>query len=109
MRIIAVCLPAALLIGMAACSPTYVADKIGRRTAETVVLPVVSDRIPGGNSSAIARCIIEAASAEDIKLLARDVGVIAGSSTTQTVLRIAAQPNARACIARVAPTAGALL
>ncbi len=104
-----ICLPVALLIGMAACSPSEVADKVGRRTAETVVLPVVSDRMPGGNSGAVARCIIEAASADDIKLLARDVGVIAGTSTTATVLRIAAQPNARDCIARVNQAAGALL
>lgn len=99
-----------LMIGaLAACSPTDMADKVGRRAAETVVLPVVSDRMPGGNGSAVARCIIDAASAEDIKLLARDVGVVAGSSTTATVLRIAAQPNARDCIARVNPAAGALL
>jgi len=92
-------LTAALIVaGLAACSPTDMADKVGRRAAETVVLPVVGKYLPGPQADAATRCIIDTASAADIQLLARDVGVVAGSATVQTVLRIAAQPATTACL-----------
>ena len=90
-----------LLLGLcvAACSPTDVADKVGRRAAETVVLPVVAQYLPGQAADATTRCIIENASANDIQSLIRDIGTVAGTSTVATVLGIAARPETAACIA----------
>ena len=90
-----------LILGLcvAACLPTDVADKVGRRAAETVVLPVVAQYLPGQAADATTRCIIENASANDIQSLIRDVGTVAGTSTVATVLGIAARPETAACIA----------
>ncbi len=88
-----------ILAGLTACSPTDMADKVGRRAAETVVLPVVGKYLSGPQADAATRCIVDTASAADIQLLARDVGVVAGTATVQTVLRIAAEPTTAACLA----------
>lgn len=90
----------ALLLILAACSPTDVADKIGRRAAESVVLPIVSQYLPGPQAQGVTRCIIDNASANEIQTLARDIAVQAGSSTVQTVLGIAARPETLTCIAK---------
>ncbi len=85
--------------GLAACSPADMVDKMGRRTAETVVLPVVAQYLPGAPAQQATICIVEGASAADIQALVRDVAVSTGSSTVATVLRIAEQPNTLACLA----------
>ena len=93
---------AGLLLGvmaLAACDPAQVADKVGRRAADTVVRPVVSDYVPAGQAEPATRCIVDNASAEDVKALAQDVGVGAGSRTVANVFRIAATPGAAACLA----------
>ena len=84
---------------LAACDPAQVADKVGRRAADTVVRPVVADYVGPGQSEAATRCIVDNASAEDVKALAQDVGVGAGSRTVANVMRIAASPAAAACLA----------
>lgn len=92
-------LPAtALLLAVSACSPTDVADKIGRRAAETVVLPVVSRYLPGPQAQGVTRCIIDNASAAEVQTLARDIAVEAGTSTVATVMAIAARPETAACM-----------
>lgn len=96
------------LLTLAACDPAQMADKAGRRAAETVVRPVVGNYLAGAQADAATRCIVENASADDVRLLARDIAVEAGSNTVANVLRIAAQPNTLACFARsgVAPLGG---
>ena len=88
------------LLALAACDPQAMVDKVGQRTAETVVRPVVGIYLSGAQADAATSCIVENASADDVKLLARDIGVEAGSATVANVLRIAAQPNTAACFAR---------
>lgn len=88
------------LLALAACDPAQMADKAGRRAAETVVRPVVGNYLSGAQADAATSCIVENASADDVKLLARDIAVEAGSATVANVLRIAAQPNTLACFAR---------
>ncbi len=88
------------VLALAACDPAQMADKAGRRAAETVVRPVVGNYLSGAQADAATSCIVENASADDVKLLARDIGVEAGSATVANVLRIAAQPNTLACLAR---------
>ena len=87
-------------LALAACDPAQTADKIGRRAAETVVRPVVEDHLSGPAADTATNCIVSNASAADVQLLARDVGVVAGTQTEATVLRIAREPAAAACLAR---------
>lgn len=89
----------AVLAVLAACSPTEVADKIGRRTAETVVLPVVSRSLSGPAANTAMRCIVDNASAAEIQALVQDVGVVAGTRTEANIRSIAAGPAA-ACLAQ---------
>ncbi len=89
-----------LLAVIAACSPTEMADKVGRRAAESVVLPVVSKSLAGPAADTATRCIVDNASAEDIQLLARDVGVVAGTSTVATIRRLSGSPGPASCMAQ---------
>ena len=86
-------------LALAACDPAHVADKVGRRTAETVVRPVVADYLPGAAGETATRCIIENASADEVKALMQDVGVGAGPRTVDNVLSIAAKPETVSCMA----------
>ena len=83
---------------LAACSPTDVADKVGRRAAETVVLPVVSRNLPGPAAQAATACIVGNATAAEVQALARDIAVEAGTLTVQTIAAIAARPETLACL-----------
>jgi len=75
---------------LAACSPEDVADKVGRRTAETVVQPVVG-------SGAATQCVVQNADAGEIQSLVRDVGTVAGSSTKALIRLIAARAPTQDC------------
>ncbi len=86
-------------LALAACDPAQVADKVGRLAADTVVRPVVADYVAPGQSETATRCIVDNASSEDVKALAQDIGVGAGSRTVANVMRIAATPAAAACLA----------
>ena len=79
-----------LLPFLAACSPEEVADKVGRRTAETVVQPVV-----GGGSA--TRCVVDNADAGEVQALVRDVGTVAGSSTKALIRGIVARQPTQDC------------
>lgn len=84
---------------LAACSPQVFADKTARQIAETVVFPVVNVDMPAGPAQAATDCILDAATPEEIRLLARDVGVVAGTSTKATIRAIAVRPAAQTCFA----------
>ena len=81
-------LMAALLL--CACDPQELADKAMARTAETVISPVVGP--------AATRCITDNASPEELRLLAADVGVEAGTSTVANIMAIARRPATVACL-----------
>lgn len=89
-------MPVVLLL-LAACDPQAFADKTTRQVAETVVFPVVNVDMPSGPAQAATGCILDAASPDETRLLARDVGVEAGTSTTATIRDIALRPAAQAC------------
>lgn len=92
--------PLALIaLALAACSPTDVADKVGRRAAETVVQPVMADYMTGPQAETATRCIVDNASAEQVQALAQDVGVGAGPRTLANIRAAAANPGAMACMA----------
>lgn len=79
-----------LALVLAACSPEDVADKVGRRTAETVVQPVVG-------SGAATQCVVNNADAGEVQALVRDVGTVAGSSTEALIRSIAARAPTQDC------------
>ncbi len=87
-----------LLLG-AACSPQEAVDKVARRAAESVVTPVVNVNMPLGLAQLATDCILNAATQDEINLLARDVGVEAGTSTKATIRAIALRPAAQSCYA----------
>ena len=84
----------------AACDPQVLADKAMRRTAETVVRPVLARELPGNVAEAATQCVLDAAGTDEIRALARDVGVEAGTLTVQNIRNLASRPNAAACFAR---------
>lgn len=93
-------LAAALAAALSACTAQQATDAVMRQTAQTVVLPVLDDYLPDAQAVAATDCVMVAATSQDLRALSRDVGVIAGTSTVQTVLAIAARPAARDCLAR---------
>lgn len=82
---------------VAACDPAELADKAVQRTAASVVFPVVNLDLPGGPAQAATDCILASATSDELRLLARDVGVEAGTSTKATIRDIALRPSAQAC------------
>ena len=90
---------ALLPLTLVACSPQDMADKVARRTAETVVRPIVDDRLAGPQAGAATMCVVQNASAAEIQSLVRDVGVYAGTSTEATVWAIVARPETQSCLA----------
>jgi hypothetical protein len=80
---------AVLLLG--ACDPQEVVDKAMARTAETVIAPVAGE--------AATRCIVDNASPAELRALAQDVGVEAGTTTVANIMAIANRPATLACLA----------
>ena len=87
------------LFVLAACDPAELVDSALKRTAHTVVFPVVNIDMPAEPARLATNCILDAASQNELELLARDVGVEAGTSTKATIRGIAVRPAAQACFA----------
>lgn len=85
---------------LAACDPQVLADKAMRRTAESVVRPVMARELPGNAAEAATQCVLDAASPEETRGIARDVGVEAGTLTVQNIRNLATRPVAADCFAR---------
>lgn len=90
-----------LVAGMAtvACSPEKLATDVTRRTAKTVVLPVVRQVAPPPADGLATECILDNASNAELNELARNVGNSAGTLTIQNIRTISERPPTRACIA----------
>ncbi|MCU0899896.1 MAG: hypothetical protein MUC82_05290 [Cypionkella sp.] len=86
-----------MVLALAACDPQQVADQAGRRVAASVVLPVVQIDLPTPLAQKATDCIVQNATAAEVQALARDVAVVAGSSTKATIRGIATRPEAAAC------------
>ena len=83
---------------LAACTSGDPRTTLTRQVAKSVVLPVVSQRLPGPQAQAVAGCIIDNASAQDLNALARDVGTRAGTSTVATIAGVLRQPATVQCV-----------
>lgn len=82
---------------LSACDPQQLADKAMRRTAESVVQPVLAREMPGNVADVATQCVLDAAAPEEINALARDVGVEAGTQTVANIRALATRPSATAC------------
>ena len=89
-----------LCMVLGACTTGSISEDIARATAKSVVLPIVSERVPGPEAQVITSCIIDNATTQELFALARDIGVEAGTSTVQTVFGIATRPQTVSCITR---------
>ncbi len=92
-------LPLLACLMLAACDPAEVMDSALKRTAYTVVYPVVNIDLPGEPARLATNCVLDAASESELQLLARDIGVEAGTSTKSTIRTIALRPEAQSCFA----------
>ncbi len=90
-----ICLPLPLIL--AACDPQAAIDDTVRRTAAEVVEPVVGRELPPPMAKAATECILQAASMPEIRALARDIGVEAGTQTKENIRNLALRPAAQAC------------
>ena len=88
-----------MALALAACSPEKLATDVTRRTAKTVVLPVVRAVTPPPADTMATECILMNASNAELNELARNVGNEAGTLTIQNIRIIAERPSTRACIA----------
>lgn len=87
------------LVVLAACDPAELVDSALKRTAHSVVFPVVNIDMPAEPARLATKCILDAASEAELQLLARDVGVEAGTATKATIREIAVRPAAQSCFA----------
>ncbi|WP_374432031.1 hypothetical protein [Tabrizicola sp.] len=96
------------ILALSACDPAELVDSALKRTAHSVVFPVVNIDMPAEPARLATKCILDAATQDELELLARDVGVEAGTATKATIRQIAVRPAAQACYAAngVPPLAG---
>ncbi len=88
-----------LALVLAGCSPEELATDVTRRTAKTVVLPVMRDVVSPPADSLATECILNNATNAELNLLARNVGNSAGTLSIQTIRTIAGRAATRACLA----------
>ncbi|KAF0116249.1 MAG: hypothetical protein FD150_419 [Rhodobacteraceae bacterium] len=87
------------LMAVSACDPAELVDNALKRTAYSVVFPVVNIDMPADPARKATNCILDTSSEAELRLLARDVGVEAGTATKATIRSIAVRPAAQACFA----------
>ncbi len=92
---------AAILAGfaLAACNPMDLANVATKRAANSVVSSVLSQELPAPIAAKAALCVVDAASPEELRALAADIGVMAGSQTVANIRNLALRPSAVNCFA----------
>lgn len=85
--------------GLAACSPQDAADAVAYRAAEQVAGPIVSGYMQPAQAAGVTQCLLRAASGDELRALAQDIGTSGGSRPRENVLALASRPTAKACIA----------
>ncbi len=81
-----------LLLTLAACDPQLVVDKTIARTAESVI-----SNVTGAD---VANCVVDHAQPVELQILARDIGVQAGTRTKAIIRGILARPETQTCLTR---------
>ena len=94
--------PALLMMAaltLAACDPQTAIDGAMRDTAGDVVFAVVSRDMPAAPARAATECILQSATMPEVRALARDVGVEAGSLTKDNIRALSMRPATQTCFA----------
>ncbi len=81
-----------LLLTLAACDPQVVVDKTIARTAESVIANVTG--------SDVAVCVVDNAQQPELEILARDIGVQAGTRTKAIIRGVLSRPETQKCLTR---------
>ena len=90
---------ALILIGaLAACSPQQVIEDATRQTAGSVVQPILARHMQAAQADGVTRCILDAASLEELRGLAQDVGAYDSPRARSSVAALGQRPAALACI-----------
>lgn len=92
---------AAVLGGLGARSP-QARDALARDAARSTIAPVATERFPGFPVQRVLDCIIDNASAVQIRALAADAVCGATESSLRIVSDIAARPETRTCLGKQA-------
>lgn len=86
------------VFALAACDPAQAVDDLGRRTAETVVKPIVDDSMTEPQAAIVTRCVVQNATSDEVRGLIRDVGNPAGTATISAVRDILVRPATLGCV-----------
>ena len=92
----------ALGLSLTACNPMDLADAATKRAARVVVVAVLVQELPQPVAEQAADCIIDAASPAELRALAADIGVSAGTQTVANIRNLALRPAATQCMAAAA-------
>ena len=88
---------AALTLALAACNPMELANAATKRAAEQVIVSVLSQELAAPVAQAAARCIVAQASPEELRAIAADIGVMAGTQTVENIRNLALRPQVVQC------------
>ena len=88
----------AAVLALSACSP-QAQDRIARDAARSAITPVVTERFPGVPLEPTLDCIIDNASAPQIRALALDGVTGPTRSTVEIVSNIVSKPETLTCLA----------
>jgi hypothetical protein len=88
---------AALTLALSACNPMELANAATQRAAEQVIVSVLSQELPAPVAQAAARCVLAEASPEELRAIAADIGVMAGTQTVENIRNLALRPQVVQC------------
>jgi predicted small secreted protein len=89
-------------LALAACNPMDLANEATKRAAKAVVVPVLAQSLPAPMADKAADCIIDAASPAELRALAADIGLNAGTQTVANITNLATRPAAVSCLSNAA-------
>lgn len=89
-------------LSLTACNPMDLANAATKRAARAVVVPVLARELPAPVAEKAADCIIDAATPAELRALAADIGVSAGTQTVVNITNLATRPAATQCMAAAA-------
>ncbi len=84
--------------GLSACSQ-QAQDEIARDAARSAITPVIQDKFPGVPVEPAVNCVIDNASAPQIRALAVDAVAGPTASTVEIVTQIVSKPETLTCLA----------
>lgn len=95
-------LPVLLFCGaILGCSPQQVAEDATRAAAKSVILPVVSARLPETQAEQVTGCVLDNATGSELQTLALDIGTRAGTRTVGVVADVLRRPATVQCVMRL--------